>query len=161
MVPLTDDERRDLETHLKERFRLSLSMQVKARHVLVRRNLADLLSIRFDEKPERLITDPFFWYFFGFMDLTAMQFRAPVFPVPSEVIHASADPRAHGDLIRFTFDASMDRHSRDRWRPYACDPAEVAGRVIEFLQAQSVRRHSAGTRAAAIPPGTIVVSRAA
>jgi hypothetical protein len=161
MVPMSDDERRDIETHLKERFRLSLSMQVKARHVLVRRNLADLLSIRFDEKPERLITDPFFWYFFGFMDLTAMQFRAPVFPVPSKVVHASADPRAHGDLIRFTFDASMDRHSRDRWRPYACDPAEVAGRVIEFLQAQSVRRHSAGTRAAAIPPGTILVRRAA
>lgn len=161
MVPMTDDERRDIETHLKERFRLSLSIQVKARHVLVRRNRADLLSIRFDEKPERLITDPFFWYFFGFMDLTAMQFRAPVFPVPSEVIHASADPRAHGDLIRFTFDASMDRHSRDRWRPYACDPAEVAGRVIEFLQAQSARPQSAGARAAAISPGTILVTRAA
>src|SRR5712691_4405117 len=59
MVPMTDDERRDIETHLKETFRLSLSIQVKARHVLVRRNRADLHSIRFDEKPERLITDPF------------------------------------------------------------------------------------------------------
>jgi hypothetical protein len=161
MMPMTDDERRDIETHLKEKFRLSLSLQVKARHVLLHRNRADLLSIRFDEKRERLITDPFFWYFFGFMDLSAMQFRAPVFPVPSEVIHASADPRAHGDLIRFTFDASMDRHSRDRWRPWACDPAEVAARVIEFLSAQSVHRQSAGARAVAINPGTILVTRAA
>ena len=49
MVPMTDDERRDIETHLKEKFRLSLSIQVKARHVLIRRNRADPLSIRFDE----------------------------------------------------------------------------------------------------------------
>src|SRR2546425_6161166 len=100
MVPMTDDERRDIETHLKEKFRLSLSIQVKARHVLIRRN-------------------------------------PPLDPV------------------------RRDRHSRDRWRPYACDPAEVAGRVIEFLSAQSVYRQSAGARAATIQPGTILVGRAA
>jgi DNA-binding transcriptional regulator LsrR (DeoR family) len=30
MLPMTDDERRDLETHIKEHFRLSLALQVKA-----------------------------------------------------------------------------------------------------------------------------------
>jgi hypothetical protein len=93
MVPMTDDERRDLETHLKQKFRLSLAIQVKARHVLVRRNRADLLEIRLDEKRERLVADLFFWYFFGFMDVTEMHFRAPVFLVPSDVVHTSADPR--------------------------------------------------------------------
>lgn len=164
MLPMTDDERRDIETHLKQRFRLSLALQVKARHVLVRRNRADLLSIRFDEKRDRLVADPFFWYFFGFMDLIEMQFRAPVFLVPSEVVHAFADPRAHGDLIRFTFDASMDPHSKDRWRPYACDPSEVAARVVRFLRAQRARRRVALPRAARsiiAQPGTILVGRAA
>jgi hypothetical protein len=160
MVPLTDDERRDIETHLKQRFRLSLAIQVKARHVLVRRNRADLLSIRFDEKRERLVADLFFWYFFGFMDIAAMQYRAPVFLVPSDVVHASADPRAHGDLVRFTFDASMDRASKDQWRPYACDPSEVAGRIVKFLLAQPTRQ-AARARAAGhvLQPGTILVSR--
>jgi hypothetical protein len=164
MVPMTDDERRDLETHLKQKFRLSLAIQVKARHVLVRRNRADLLEIRFDEKRERLVADPFFWYYFGFMDVTEMHFRAPVFLIPSDVVHASADPRPHGDLVRFTFDGSMDRQSKDRWRPYACDPSEVAGRVVKFLRAHEARRRVALPRAARsliAQPGTILVARAA
>ena len=163
VLPFSDDERRDIETHLKEHFRVSLALQVKARHVLTRRNRADLLVIRFDEKRERLITDPFFWYFFGFMDVDAMQYRPPVFPMPSEVVHREADPRAHGDLIRFTFAASMDRRSRDRYRAYACEPAEVAERIVKFLRKQRGQR----TRSALLVPslverpGTILVGRAA
>ena len=53
--PASDDERRDLEAHLKEVFGVSLATQVKARHVLVRRNRASQLWIRFDEKKERLV----------------------------------------------------------------------------------------------------------
>lgn len=164
MVPMTDDERRDIETHLKQKFRLSLAIQVKARHVLVRRNRADLLQIRFDEKLERLVADLFFWYFFGFMDVTEMHFRAPVFLVPSDVVHASADPRPHGDLVRFTFDGSMDRQSKDRWRPYACDPSEVAGRVVKFLRAHEGHKLAAMSGVAGsmiAQPGTILVGRAA
>ncbi|HEY8735448.1 MAG TPA: hypothetical protein VIO62_00215 [Candidatus Dormibacteraeota bacterium] len=125
--PASDDERRDLEAHLKEVFGVSLATQVKARHVLVRRNRASQLWIRFDEKKERLVSDPLFWYFFGYMDLAAMAFQAPIFLVPSAVVHAQADPRAHGDRVRFTFAASMDPRSRDQWRPYAL-PAGRGGR---------------------------------
>ena len=162
LLPMTDDERRDIETHLKEHFRLSLALQVKARHVLVRHNRAELLTIRFDEKAERLIADPFFWYFFAYMDIAAMQFRAPVFLVPSAVVHKEADPRAYGDLIRFTFDASMDRLSKDRWRPYACDPAEVAERIVRFLRQQARRPQEAATLSRASimqQPGTMLVVR--
>jgi len=69
MVPMSDDERRDLETHLKEHFRLSLAMQVKAAHVLYQHGRISRLQKRFSVKRERLIDDLFFWYFFGFMDL--------------------------------------------------------------------------------------------
>jgi len=130
MVPMSDDERRDLETHLKEHFRLSLALQVKAAHVLYRHGRISRLQKRFFVKRRRLIEDPFFWYFFGFMDLSTAAFRAPVFLVPSHVVHADAVHQVHGNIVEFNFVASMDPSSKDRWRPYACDPSDVAGRAI-------------------------------
>jgi len=164
MVPMSDDERRDLETHLKEHFRLSLAMQVKATHVLYQHGRISRLQKRFSVKRERLIDDLFFWYFFGFMDLTTAAFRAPVFLVPSHVVHTEAVHEVHGNIVEFDFVASMSPWSKDRWRPYACDPAEVAGRVVKFLQAHEGRRRAAMGRAAGsiiVEPGTILVARAA
>ncbi len=164
MVPMSDDERRDLETHLKEHFRLSLAMQVKATHVLYQHGRISRLQKRFSVKPERLIDDLFFWYFFGFMDLATAAFRAPVFLVPSHVVHTEAVHEVHGNIVEFDFVASMNPWSKDRWRPYACDPAEVAGRVVKFLQAHEGRRRAAMGRAAGsiiVEPGTILVARAA
>jgi hypothetical protein len=164
LLPMTDDERRDIETHLKNVFRLSLALQIKARHVLVRHNRADLLIIRFNEKRERLIANPFFWYVFGYMDLVTMQYRAPLFLVPSEIVHKHADPRVRGEIVRLTFAASMDPRSKDQWHPYACEPAELGPRVVEFLRAQARRRKHADRLAIAPAiqqPGTIFVGRAA
>ena len=93
-----------------------------------------------------------------------MQYRAPVFLIPSEVVHRDADPRPHRDLIRFTFSASMDPASKDRCRPWACEPAEVAKRALEFLREQERLRSKTVARAhqgLVIQPGTIVVGRAA
>jgi hypothetical protein len=114
-------------------------------------------------KRERLIEDLFFWYFFGFMDLATAAFRPPVFLVPSHVVHSEAVHQAHGNIVEFNFVASMSPLSRDRWRPYACDPAELAGRVVKFLRAQERRKLTAmrGVAASIIAqPGTILVVRA-
>ncbi len=162
MVPMTDDERRDLETHLKEHFRLSMALQVKASYVLYRLARAPRLQKSFVVRPERLIEDPLFWYFFGFMDLETMAFRAPVFLVPSHVVHKEAVHELRGGLIHFNFVASMDPASKDRWRPYACDPSEVAGRVVKFLRAQESHRRPTLARhpgSIIVEPGTIVVGR--
>ena len=165
MVPMSDDERRDLETHLKEHFRLSLAMQVKATHVLYQHGRISRLQKRFSVKRERLIDDLYFWYFFGFMDLATAAFRAPVFLVPSHVVHAEAVHEVHGNIVEFDFVASMNPSSNDRWRPYACDPAEVAGRVVKFLKAHEGHRRAAALGRAAgsiiVEPGTILVARAA
>jgi hypothetical protein len=164
MLPMTDDERRDLETHIKEHFRLSMALQVKTSHVLYQHGRVNRLQKRFFVKRERLIEDPFFWYFFGFMDLATAAFRAPVFLVPSHVVHAEAVHEVHGNIVDFNFVASMDPSSKDRWRRYACDPAEVAGRVVKFLRAHEGHRRAAmGRRAGSIisQPGTILVTRAA
>lgn len=164
MLPMTDDERRDLELHLKEHFRLSLAVQVKAAHVLYRHGRADLLQIRFFVKKDRLVTNPFYWYLFGYMDISEMRYRAPVFFVPSAYVHEHAVPVVQGDRIRFEFAASMDLSSKDKWRAYACKPEEVALRAVKFLRAQDRRRLTAEhlLLAPAIrQPGTILVARAA
>jgi hypothetical protein len=163
MVPMTDDERRDLETHIKEHFRLSLAIQVKACHVLYQHGPTSRLQKRFFVKRERLIEDLFFWYFFGFMDLETAAFRAPVFLVPSHVVHTEAVHQVRGNIVDFNFVASMDPSSKDRWRPYACHPSEVAGRVVKFLRAhQRGKRASTGRASGSIiaQPGTILVGRA-
>ena len=164
MLPMTDDERRDLEAHIKEQFRLSFAMQVKASYVLYRLARAARFQKSFVVRPERLIEDVFFYYFFGFMDLDTMAYRAPVFLVPSHVVHHEAVHQLRGGLIHYNFVASMDPNSKDRWRPYACEPSEVAGRVVKFLRAHEAHRraslrHPAGPIIA--QPGIIVVGRAA
>jgi hypothetical protein len=164
MVPMTDDERRDLEAHIKEHFRLSAALQVKASYVLYRLGRAPRLQKSFVVRPERLIEDLFFFYFFGYLDLETMAYRAPVFLVPSHIVHKEAVHELRGGLIHFNFVASMDPSSKDRWRPWACDPSEVAGRMIKFLRA-----HESGKRASfgrpdgsvMVQPGTILVARAA
>jgi hypothetical protein len=164
MVPMTDDERRDLEAHIKEHFRLSAALQVKASYVLYRLGRAPRFQKSFVVKPERLIEDLFFFYFFGYMDLETMAYRAPVFLVPSHIVHKEAVHQLRGGLIHFNFIASMDPSSRDRWRPYACDPSEVAGRMVRFLRAQEHRnRASLGRPDGSViaQPGTILVRRAA
>jgi hypothetical protein len=114
-------------------------------------------------KLERLIEDAFFWYFFGFMDPATAAYRAPVFLVPSHVVHTEAVHVVNGNLVDFDFVASMETSSKDRFHPHACDPLELTGRVVQFLRAQEGSRR-AGTGAAArsiiVEPGTIVVGRA-
>jgi hypothetical protein len=164
MLPMTDDERRDLEAHIKEHFRLSFAMQVKASYVLYRLAQAARFQKSFVVRPERLIEDLLFYYFFGFMDLDTMAYRAPVFLVPSHVVHHEAVHELRGGLLHYNFVASMDPKSRDRWRPYASEPAEVAGRVVKVLRAHEKHRraslrHPAGS--IIVQPGTILVGRAA
>jgi len=161
---MTDDERRDLETHIKEHFRLSLAIQVKASYVLYGLGRAPRFQKSFVVRPERLIEDAFFWYFFGFMDLETMAYRAPVFLVPSHVVHKEAVHELRGGLIHYNFEASMNQSSRDRWRPYACEPAQIAGRVVKVLRSQPSRRLAAMHQSAmtlVAEPGTIVVGRPA
>jgi hypothetical protein len=165
MVPMTDDERRDLETHIKEHFRLSMAIQVKAVEELYPHGNVWRLQKRFLVKRERLIEDIFFWYFFGYMDLATAAFRAPVFLVPSHVVHTQAEHQVSGDVIDFNFVASMDPSAKDRFHRYGCDPTELAGRAVKFLRAQEARGRRATLArhpgSIIVEPGTIVVGRPA
>ena len=132
--PESDDERRDLETHLKQRFGTSLAIQIKLASTLRRWRRADILTIRFDAKPERLIDHPLFYYVFGCMDVVAMALRDPIFLVPSAKVHPLAGRPLRGGIVSLTFNGSMAAASKDRWHPYACAPRDLGKRVEQLLE---------------------------
>jgi hypothetical protein len=62
MAPATDDERRDLETHIRGQFTRGFIFQVKSTTYLDRRFKARRLSIHFPVAKDRLVSHPLFWY---------------------------------------------------------------------------------------------------
>src|ERR1700756_3126689 len=67
--PMSDDERRDYEVHRRGTFGLELALQIKSAMQLHRMSKnARYLYILFDVLPERLISSPFYWYLFAYLD---------------------------------------------------------------------------------------------
>ena len=132
-LPLTDDERRDMELHIRGKFARALALQVKSTMHLVRRFKAYQLSMFFSVPKDKLITHPNFYYFFGYFDKVAMTFAEPVFIVPSAEVHAHAAPRLDGDRWTFNFSASLAPDSQDHWVPFRVLRKDVGRRVVEIL----------------------------
>jgi hypothetical protein len=139
-LPLTDDDRRDMEIHLRGKFAGSIAFQVKSTMHLAHRFRAYQLSMFFSVPKDRLITHPNFWYFFGYFDIKAMAFANPVFIVPSAEVHSHAAPRLDGERWTFNFSASLDPDSQDRWVPNRVQTHEVGRRVLDIFGNEQVRR---------------------
>ena len=60
-VPVSDDDRRDFEVHVKGDFRANLAIQVKSAIFLQHRFRSYYLAINFHVPKDRLISDPSFW----------------------------------------------------------------------------------------------------
>jgi len=138
--PLTDDDRRDMEIHMRGKFARSIALQVKSTLHLAHRFRAYQLSMFFSVPKDRLVTHPNFWYFFGYFDLKAMAFAEPVFIVPSAEVHAHAAPRLDGDRWTFNFAASLDPASQDRWVPFRVPTHEVGKRILDVFGNEQIRR---------------------
>jgi len=138
--PLTDDDRRDMEIHLRGKFARSVALQVKSTVHLEHRFKAYQLSMFFSVPKDRLITHPNFWYFFGYFDMKAMAFANPVFIVPSAEVHSHASPRLDGNRWTFNFSASLDPDSQDHWVPFRVQTDEVGVRVLDIFRDEQVRR---------------------
>jgi len=134
--PVTDDERRDLETHIRGQFTPSLIFQVKSTTHVDHRFKARRLSIHFPVAKIRLISHPLFWYFFGLLNLDAMGYADPVFPVPSEEVHRHATPELRGDTWSFNFGPSLEPDANDHWRKYQHSTKEVGTYILHVLQNQ-------------------------
>ena len=139
-IPVTDDDRRDMEIHIREKFARSVALQVKSTTHLAHRFKAYQLSMFFSVPKDRLINHPNFWYFFGYFDMKAMAFANPVFIVPSAEVHSHAAPHLDGDRWTFNFSASLDPDSQDHWVPFRVQTHEVGKRVLDIFGDEQVRR---------------------
>lgn len=136
-APLTDEERRDFEVHLHGIFGSAFAVQVKSVMQLayLSRN-ARYLRTRFSVRTSRLVSDPSFWYFFAFLDPKTMRFADPTFLVPSLQMHEAANPTRSGGFWNFTFEASMEPGSHDRWVPYRVNTLDLGKTAVAIMKAQ-------------------------
>src|SRR5205823_6691112 len=117
-APMTDDERRDYEIHRRGRYGVGLANQVKSSTHLHRMSKnARYLYIHFDVRADRLVSSPFFWYFFAFLDPKLMGLADPSYLVPSKDFLELASPMLRNGLCPFTLSASIVPCSR-----YYCHP---------------------------------------
>jgi hypothetical protein len=138
-LPLTDDDRRDMEIHIRGKFARNIAFQVKSTLHLEHRFKAYQLSMFFSVPKDKLINHPNFWYFFGYFDMKAMAFADPVFIVPSAEVHSHAAPHLDGERWTFNFGASLDPASQDHWVPFRVQTHEVGRRVLDIFGNEQVR----------------------
>jgi hypothetical protein len=160
MAPATDDERRDLETHIRGKFTPGFIFQVKSTTYLDRRFKARRLSIHFPVAKDRLVSHPLFWYFFAYLDVEAMGFDDPVFPVPSLEVHTHASPELRDETWSFNFGASLESDADDYWRKFQQSKRDVGRYILHVLRAQRASATPLFGAGASqeLPPGSIWVS---
>src|SRR5690348_12271454 len=84
-APMSDDERRDYEIHVRGRYGLGLASQVKSAMSLQKMSKnVRYLYIPFDVRADRLVSNPFYWYFFAYLDPKLMGLADPTFLIPSK-----------------------------------------------------------------------------
>jgi hypothetical protein len=138
MAPTTDDERRDLETHIRGQFTRGFIFQVKSTTYLDPRFKARRLSIHFPVAKDRLVSHPLFWYFFAYLDVEEMGLADPVFPVPSLEVHTHASPELRGETWSFNFGASLEPDANDYWRKFQHSTKGVGKHILHMLQTQKL-----------------------
>jgi hypothetical protein len=148
--PLTDDEQRDWELHVRGQFGFGLAAQVKSTmHVQKKGRVAPVMHCSFKVPINHLVTSPYFYYFLAYLDPMLMRLADPVFLIPSAVFHKYASPSRHGAYIQFTFVGNLSPNSRDRWRTNQVNTLEVGETVLEIM-ADLKRRRVPVDRAAAM-----------
>ncbi len=159
--PMSDDERRDLETHIRREFGRSLAVQVKCTTYRLRKGRAYQIYIRFTVAKERLVSHPLFWYFFAYLDLKTMAFADPVFLVPSSELHEHATRRLKDGVWHFNFEASLDRRSRDRWHSRQVAARDVGKLVLKILRDVPLKQAVSAEAASALTavPEVVWVTR--
>lgn len=133
--PMTDDDRRDDEIHERDKFGAALAMQIKSSlqlHLMSAN--AHYLYILFDVAKDRLVSSPYFYYFFAYLDPKLMRLADPTFLVPSAVFHELAAPRMRSGSWHFTMAASMEPRARDKWHRYRVSRLELGQRILTIVR---------------------------
>ena len=131
--PVSDDEARDYEIHIRGQYGMGFACQVKSAMSLHKRSKnVRYINIFFDIAVERLVNSPFYWYFVAYLDPKSMGLADPTFLIPSEDFHRLAAPIQRDGKWRFSMAANMEAKSRDRWNPYRVRTLELGERVLEI-----------------------------
>lgn len=160
--PMTDDERRDAEVHIREHFGESMALQVKTVTHLQRPRgrVTAQLQIPFAVREEHLLSDPLFWYHLSCLNLPTAGFADPQYFVNSTKIHEHAVPRLRNGVWRFSFQANLAENSRDIWVPDRVHGIDVAPRILRILDDQAnLPRAQRPTEAFRLPPGAAFIRR--
>src|SRR5438270_3208770 len=135
-APMSDDERRDQEVHIRGLFEMGLALQVKtSMHLhLHKRSVHPLLQMHFSAVASRLINHPRFWYLFAYLDREKMGFGDPLFLVPSDFVHSHGRPRQRGGRWHFQLQARMSPTAKDIWAPYQVSGYDLGKRVLQIIR---------------------------
>jgi hypothetical protein len=141
-APLTDDERRDYEIHVRGHYGFGLAIQVKSvREINRHGGRQRYLHCQFPVRATRLVNNPCYWYFIAYLDLKLMRFADPVFLIPSTEFHKKAAPRRRGAFWYFGMTANMEARTRDQWHMYRVDTLKLGRRVLEIMNDVKKRRN--------------------
>ena len=135
-APLSDDERRDQEVHIRGQFGLALALQVKTStylHMYPKRTTG-ILQVQFDVVLDRLVNHPLYWYLFAYLEQEIMGFRDPIFLIDSTAVHTHAGPIRRGDKLHLEFQGSMSPRARDFWARYQVHPKDLGKRVLQIIR---------------------------
>jgi hypothetical protein len=155
--PGSDDERIDMEAHIKWTYGLRLSLQVKAHAWLYAPESRRALIFNFDEDAARVHSHPLFWYLFGHFPMARLAFESPLFLIDSERFHREADPVIKGDTITFHFQASMKPDSHDKWVDCRVEPLQLADRVKAILERAQASQGLLAPTPPPIVPGSLLI----
>ena len=153
--PVSDDDRRDAEIHVRGQFGRALALQDKTTMRLVRQGATYRISFTFNIRTDRIVSHPLFWYLFAYLDPKTMAFGDPIFLVPSAAVHASLKRRKGKTYL--AFHASMSATTHDQWRPYRVHPADLGKRILQILNAHGRLSRAELARTPALGPGLIWV----
>ncbi len=160
--PMTDDERRDAEVHIRGNFGETIALQVKTVTHLQRPRgrVTAQLQIPFAVRKEHLVTDPRLWYHLSCFSLPSAGFADPQYFANSRKVHRRAVPRLRNGVWRFSFQANLAENSRDIWVPDRVHGIEVGRRILEILDDQvNLPRAQRLTEAFRLPLGAAFVRR--
>ena len=135
-APMTDDERRDQEVHIRGLFGSGLALQIKTSTYLhlQPKALHPLLQVQFSVLAERVISHPNFWYLFAYLDRQKMAFGDPLFLVPSAFVHSHGYVKQVAGQWHFELQARMSATSNDRWAPWQVASHELGNRVLQIIR---------------------------
>ena len=135
-APMSDDERRDQEIHIRGLFGLGLALQVKTSTLLhlPKRSVHPLLKVHFSVQAERLIDHPLFWYLFAYLDTEKMCLGDPLFLVPSAFVHSHGLARQEAGRWHFQLQARMSPTAHDIWAPWQVASRNLGQRVLEIIR---------------------------